>query len=367
MKRIFHIISHFELGGAERVAINIARSANPDYEYHVVEVIRGRSEYTHGLLQELQAAGIRYHRSPVPVFISFHYVFERLAAILFPLWFFFLFRKYRPSVIHSHTDIPDMAVYMLYRWFRKMTKKTALVRTIHNTRLWVGMESKGKKIEQMFQQCQANVAISEATADYYQQCFGMRPPIIFNGIEIPVPQSYQGLKADRLNIVFAGRLEEQKGVGALVDIVKMLADDNRYFFHIFGNGTQESMLHELRPLSNVAVGPPLLGLPAYLASFDYVLMPSLHEGLATLSIEASLSHIPTIINDCPGLRDTLPADWPLKVHGNDLAEYRVLFEKTIPDGKARLWGEEAYAFANKRFLIQQMQENYEKLYASRTN
>ena len=39
MKRVFHIISHFDMGGAERVAVNIAKSGNPDIEYHIVELI----------------------------------------------------------------------------------------------------------------------------------------------------------------------------------------------------------------------------------------------------------------------------------------------------------------------------------------
>lgn len=367
MKRIFHVISHFELGGAERVAINIARSVNPDYEYHIVEVIRGRSAFTHQLLLELESAGIHYHRSPIPVYISFHYVFERLAALLFPLWFFFLYRKYRPAVIHTHTDIPDLAIYHLRLWQKRLTAKTALVRTIHNTRLWIGMERKGANIEQMFQKAQANIAISESTADNYQQAYGQRPPIIFNGTEVSNPQPYQELRAGKVNVVFAGRLEQQKGIDTLVGIIKMLADDDRYFFHIFGSGSLEPMLDELRGLPNVVIREPLFGLSSYLSSFDYVLMPSRHEGLATLSIEASLSHTPTIINDCPGLRDTMPADWPLKVKGNDMEMYRELFKKIIPNGSQQEWGNKAYHYSIQRFTIQQMQEQYERFYASRTD
>lgn len=367
MKRIFHVVSHFELGGAERVAINIARSATPDYEYHIVEVIRGRSAFTDSLLQELHAAGIVFHRSPIPVLISFHYVFERLAALLFPLWFVFIYRKYRPDVIHCHTDIPDLAVYCFRLWFSRLTSKTVILRTIHNTRLWVGMERKGRKIEQMFQHSGANIAISEATADAYQQQYAQRPPIIFNGTELPPSQPYAGIKPGMLNIVFAGRFVEQKGISVLVDIIKSLADDNRYFFHIFGSGPLQPLLDGMSDLPNVAVHPPLFGLSACLSSFDYVLMPSLHEGLATLSIEASLSHTPTIINACPGLRDTLPDDWPLKVGGNDMAMYHHLFNEVIPNGHREHWGNVAYEFSKQRFSIRQMQEQYERLYASRTN
>ena len=83
MKRIFHIISHFDMGGAERVALNIALSENPDFEYHIVEVVRGRSPFTRQFIGEMKAAHIAFHRSPVPA-VPFHYLFEKTAALLFP-------------------------------------------------------------------------------------------------------------------------------------------------------------------------------------------------------------------------------------------------------------------------------------------
>lgn len=39
MMRVFHVITHLEVGGAERVAFNIAKSDNPAIEYHIVEVV----------------------------------------------------------------------------------------------------------------------------------------------------------------------------------------------------------------------------------------------------------------------------------------------------------------------------------------
>ena len=43
--RVLHVISHFELGGAEQVAANIARSRAEGVESHVVEMMRGKSEF----------------------------------------------------------------------------------------------------------------------------------------------------------------------------------------------------------------------------------------------------------------------------------------------------------------------------------
>ena len=69
-KRVFHLISHFDLGGAERVAANIAKSENKDFEYHIVESLRGSSDFTDGFLAELRSAGVHCHRSWMP---GFHY------------------------------------------------------------------------------------------------------------------------------------------------------------------------------------------------------------------------------------------------------------------------------------------------------
>ena len=54
-------------------------------------------------------------------------------------------------------------------------------------------------------------------------------------------------------------------------------------------------------------------------------MPSRFEGLPLLAIEASLAHTPTIINRCPGLKDTLPEDWPLAVDDNSVDAFIDIF------------------------------------------
>ena len=48
--RIFHIITHFDIGGAERVAVNIAKSQTTGMEYHLVEVVRGNGEFSQAFI-----------------------------------------------------------------------------------------------------------------------------------------------------------------------------------------------------------------------------------------------------------------------------------------------------------------------------
>jgi len=365
MKRIFHIISHFDMGGAERVALNIAKSNADGFEYHIVEVIRGRSAFTRQFISEMEQAQIHYHRSPIPV-VSLHYLFEKLAAILFPFWFVFIFRKYRPNVIHCHSEIPEWATYRLFHLFPHLTRGCKVVRTIHNTSLWNGLKKTGAKVEKWLQSQHANIAISTSVVENYRKEFQESPPIIYNGVAPSLyKQVYPDLRKDKTNILFAGRMEEQKGIKHLADIITLLKDDTRYFFHIFGDGRLKPMLtNQLAGLSNHAIHPPLYGLQAYLGSFDYLLMPSEHEGLALLSIEASMEGTPTIINAAKGLEDTLPAHWLLKVSHNHIEDYMRLFHEAIPQGDRKQWGEEAREYALAHFSIEKMQREYELFYKS---
>ena len=56
--RIFHIITHFDIGGAERVAVNIAKSQTTGMEYHLVEVVRGNGEFSQAFIKGLHDCGI---------------------------------------------------------------------------------------------------------------------------------------------------------------------------------------------------------------------------------------------------------------------------------------------------------------------
>mgnify|MGYP001521766187 FL=1 len=178
-KRVFHIVSHFDVGGAERVAVNIAKSQTEGFEYHVVELIRAHSAFTKVFIKELEDAGIKYHRGLVPE-VHFHYLFERLAAVTFPLWFIFLFLRYRPAVIHSHTEMPDLAVYSFFKMFPTLLRGCKVVRTIHNTQLWTGLKKTGMKVEKFFIRNNSNIAISVAVRDNYTAEYHQTAPIIYN-------------------------------------------------------------------------------------------------------------------------------------------------------------------------------------------
>ena len=40
--KVFHIVTHFDIGGSETVALNISKANHTDFEFHFVEVVRGK-------------------------------------------------------------------------------------------------------------------------------------------------------------------------------------------------------------------------------------------------------------------------------------------------------------------------------------
>ena len=392
--RTFHLITHFSLGGAERVAANIAESQTHGMEYHVVEIMRGRTAYTPKFIAELEQAGVRCHRSWMPD-VSFHFLFERIAALLFPLRMLYIMLRWHPDVIHTHTETPDLALYVFSRLFPFMLRRVKIVRTIHNTRLWTGLPRTARWVETFFKSNNANIAISDSVRDSYAERFGEVPPIINNGVAEVEQKDYfntqqtklktqnsefkiageaennSKLKTQnsKLNILFAGRLEPQKGVVVLCEVLKMLAGDARFFFTIAGDGSQRTLVEQTladiasagKPL-NAQLVPPIFGLAGYMQSFDYLFMPSEFEGLSMLSMEASLNRLPVIANACPGLADTLPADWALLAHDNSLNDYRRIFNELLPTADHNALTQQAYDFAKDRFSVRTMQERYEAWY-----
>lgn len=354
--KVVHIVTALDLGGSERVAINIAKSTNENFSYYVVEVKKGCSHFNEYIKKELRESDVQYITSPIKN--------TKLAILIFPFWFISVFLKIRPDIIHVHTETPDLAIFL----FRKLTCfipnfKSKYIRTIHNTKLWTKWKWIGKIVETYYISHQSNIAISKGVQKSYCREYRCdKPPIIYNGImeliQGPFPIE---LNHKKINILFAGRMEMQKGIDYLVEIVKTITDD-RIEFYLIGSGSMEGMLREkVGNQKNVHIFDKIYNLSKYLYSFDYLLMPSRHEGLALLCIEASFAHLPSIISDCEGLTETLPFNWPLIVKNNSIDDY-VKIINNLENLDRNTLANDAYHYVKDKFSIDKMRFDYEKYY-----
>lgn len=360
MKHIFHILSKCDLGGAEQVVAYLASSGKDDFQYHVCEVFHTYTAYSEVFVERLRQQNVQVHLSPIKQ--------KKWAILLFPFYLFRLAKRYRPSVIHTHTEIPDLSVYIFYYLLSGFLPfKIKYVRTIHNTVLWNSWKRIGRMVEHFYNRKATNVAISENVRKNYIRLYGEeRPvPLIPNGVPpASSPEEFPFLIKGKINVLFAGRFEYQKGIDTLVQVVNALETNEKYYFHLIGDGPlKEKMSVSLNGSNNKMYGP-VFGLSRYLSSFDFLFMPSLFEGQSMLAIESCMNKTPLIANACEGIVDVVPPGWELLVKDNSLAGYRMVFERLLSELDYTSLTEKAFAYAQERFSLEQMRKKYEALYDS---
>lgn len=356
---VFHIISSIDIGGAEQVAFNIAKYSKSDIEYHIIEVIKADSVFSDKIKKDLTNHGIKFHTS--------HFRNNKIAILLFWTWFWIPYLKYRPQILHAHTEVPDLSLKLFrsFSWFFFWIKPK-FVRTIHNTQLWNKWKWIAKYVEPFYQRNKSNIAISEKTCDYYNKNFGGKvTKIINNGIPFVTQKALEEIDKNKINILFAGRFENQKGFDIMIEVVKHFLDNPKYVFYIIGSGSGEHTIRKnLENHSNVIIKDKVYGLNQYLGNFDYLFLPSRFEGLALLPIEASMAKTPSIISDCPGLKETFPDTWILKSKSNLINDYISIIEGLQKGKLGKELGEEAFNYAKENFSVEKMIKEYENYYSN---
>lgn len=372
MGKIYQLISSVQLGGAEIVAFHLAeRCGNGECEdtsMTVVELYPTQNSYARDKKKELLSKNIHI--------ATLCNGSKRMSLLLAPFALLRFIRKEQPAVIHSHSDLPDLVLSLAKRLSGLLRKPfPKIVRTIHNTQLWRTHHLLGRITESAFRD-DSIVAVSTAAMAAYE---GLRRKnglpvsrfrrVIFNGCALPGQSAHPFLiDKEKTHIAFCGRFEEYKGVGTLVRAIPeiMRSFPRRFRFHLIGGGSCKTQLEQLaREFEDVFLYDPVPNISSMFHAFDYLLMPSLFEGLALTSIEASFAGLPVIASHAPGLDETLPETWPLKFHLDKPEELYAIFAKIShgmynTDDLRKI----AYGFVHERFSIDKMIQLYHRVYSN---
>ena len=121
-----------------------------------------------------------------------------------------------------------------------------------------------------------------------------------------------GFSADRINLLYVGRLSPEKNVSLLIRAVGTLNDDAwepNFQLHLVGTGPQEQELRSL--VTRLRLGTqvvfhgrlPLADLPRWYSAADAVVLPSKSEGLPRVMLEAMACGTPFIGTRISGVVD----------------------------------------------------------------
>ena len=186
---------------------------------------------------------------------------------------------------------------------------------IHQIEWWLTYESR------------RTITCSRYMHDQVQEIFELPPrkmDVIPNGVDldaVKAPDGVEEFRAQRLRIapdekliVFAGRLEYEKGVQTVLDALPLVLKRLPVRFLVAGVGTHEEELRAHARRDGLDGQVEFLGfvpdveLKMYYAAADLAVVPSLYEPFGMVALETMAAGTPCIAADTGGLRELVVHD-----------------------------------------------------------
>lgn len=374
--RVCQVLNAFAVGGAETVALEIARGLDPErFRTIVVALVDPNRDAPSEMRDRFQADG-------VPTF-TFHRRSFRDPRTLVDFALFL--RRHRPHVVHAHNRPSDYWSVTTARWLR--------VPVCLWTRHLVYEDFTPRQIaryRRLGNRLPAVVAVSEAVRQHCIRTEGLSPArvrTIVNGIDTerfrPLPEDRRaairheiGLQDHELAILQVGRLANQKNPG---DFLRLVARLRARGLSVRGFLCGIGPLSDQLDAEASAHGVTMLGLrsdvPDLLASVDLVASTSRVEGLPLNLMEAmaagtafvgpDLDQVVQLVGDDEELRGGLfprppqagPAPEPL------IRQWTELTARRLADrAQRRRCGERGRTIIEKRFSARAMVAAHADLY-----
>lgn len=177
------------------------------------------------------------------------------------------------------------------------------------------------------------------------------------------------LPGDRLQILFAARLVQQKDPFLMLAVAASLRDRGvRFQIHVVGDGELEGEIRDrigaMGLGEHVLLHPPTAGLQGWYAACDVVLMTSEFEGIPCVVFEAMAMGLPIVAPDLPAIGELLGESEDALVSPRDSVEGYVsaLAHLAEDRGATEARGAQMRARARAQFTVKQMADGHAEIY-----
>lgn len=207
--------------------------------------------------------------------------------------FFKKVRKERPDVIHLHSTFAGV-IGRLTLLFVRMTApgyRPAVLYCPHAFSFFMEGSSLKKKIYALIERAllpltDAVICVSRFEKDEAAR-FGVaseKIKVVYNGVPVPA-KAEDKIKSDKLEMMFLGRLDYQKGFDILLDVMKRL-EGKPCHLTVVGDVIYARDRPPERPNVTYKGWVAASEVPDYFEKADLLIMPSRWEGFAMCPLEA---------------------------------------------------------------------------------
>ena len=300
--RILQYIGSLETGGSQSMIMNIYRNIDRNkVQFDFVVDRKDKKDLFYK--KEIESLG-----GKVYIFDEYFKGYNYFAFI--KQWREFFKKHPEYKIIHCH--VRSVASIVL-----RIAKQNGLVTICHshNTSNGKGVKAVAKELLQsrIHEYCDYYFACSKDAAEWlYGDKIAKSDKCIMlnNAIEVDkykFNQKYRDEIRKKYNIAdgvyivgHVGRFEKQKNHEFIFELIKGIKDDGRTIFMLCGDGTLKAdfqkRIKEVGLDNKVVFVPNSAEIYKYYDAFDYFILPSLHEGLGMVLVEAQFSGLMCLVS-----------------------------------------------------------------------
>jgi glycosyltransferase involved in cell wall biosynthesis len=320
---IVHIISNLEVGGAQFVMLNLAKSLTEQgHKVSIISILK-TDKQTIDIPTNINCLTIINNTSLKNNVLKSLAGFKKVKKII---------NKLQPDIVHNHLFLPKLFLIGI--------NKFTIIDTHHDNSPWWSKNDLRSKlfhwVEKYFinHKTSHTIAISKAVKfgliNYYH-ADEKNITIIYNSISIQKDSCKIKKTPSAEHLLYVGRLSiEKKGLDTLVEIVKLLIKDfPQLKVTIVGDGDDRYKFEQLISKMNLTNHFTLEGIQKNVERFysnaTILIMPSRWEGFGLTAAEAAICGVPVVASDIGGLNEvvidnvtgfTVPSDKPDKFADN---------------------------------------------------
>ncbi|WP_164140737.1 glycosyltransferase [Serratia marcescens] len=220
-------------------------------------------------------------------------------------------RKEKPDVIHVHSTFAGVVCRLLTPLVR-MTCRPKIIYCPHAFSFLMDTSEKKKKVYAKIEKIlQKNTDVIICTSEYEKRTAlmaGLSPDnltVVYNGVEPPVTLSddTNPYRQDKINILFVGRFDYQKGF----DLVQRIADelDDRFLITIVGGNVHAKEQPASHARMDFKGWLTSAEMAPYFTYADVLLMPSRWESFGLVAVEAESYGLPVVASRCSSLPEVV--------------------------------------------------------------
>lgn len=292
MMKILYIITGLGVGGAEKVVTELADQMLKRGHQVKIAYLKGEAIVC-PKSDEIELIYLGFENLK-----SFRFAYQNYKKIL---------ENFQPDIVHAHMVHANIFARIL-RAFIPVPK---LICTAHNSNEGGQLRMLGYKFTNHLSDLNTNVSDDASKSLIAKGAFNKSNLItVYNGIDLQKfnkKDSSLKLNNNVINFICVGRFNEQKDYPNLFRAIVLLKDkvpNLKFKFSIVGDGELRSELEELIEGLHINNHVELLGkrsdIPDLLNAADFFVLPSKHEGLPTVVIEAMACGTFVIATDCGG-------------------------------------------------------------------